>query len=499
MDRPLGYEIFKREFFKQYYERADRPTRESMKQRDNSQRIIRIANNKVMVQRAEFLELMFNYIEFQRLRMIIDIRIFQIAFLIDVYKDQLKLFYEMPFYMFQAIGISSVIDNFNLLKYFIALDKLKCSSEIVDLQNWVFYMITPKRMIEPAVLLNSLLSLEVLASIGVTLNNLYIDELTREFPNENDFRKKVNGSARLFFYNIFEKKKRLVYLATTLSLVVTKNLERIRQKLKNKKNLKDTLTRMNKLDLTEKKPKRDLGILEMFCTVLQKELAFDIMKIQTIVIRSQLLRFDRKLPFPKRTFELSPLSPHNYTEGMEKDLELDVRNVLKKKTTAFFDEFGYALNIFTIPSIEEILKIIQLDFDTHQAIEYEEIFYDEDEYRLEEQLFESKEDSRTPLKKLIEKQRNMPLRKLQRLYHRKKHFTNKGFEYLEKTALFIVMNVLFSLHNVFLLEYFMNVLESHPQDIFYLKMGFLESESLIIDNNGKNFEILKTLVLFCGF
>jgi len=482
LDKPLGYEIFKREFFKQYYERADRPNRETMNKRDNSQRVIRIANNKVLIHRAEFLELMFNYIEFQRLRLLINVNLFQIAFLLDLYKDQLRLFYENPFYMMQAIGISAVIDNFNIFKYFIGLDKLKCSSEIIDLQNWVFYMITPKRMIEPALLLNSLLSLEVLASIGVTLNNLYIAELAKELPNEKDLRKKLKGSARLFFYNIFEKKKRQIYLATTLNLVVTKNLERIRAKLKNKKNLKETLTRMNKLDSSEKKPKRDLAILEMFCTILQKELAFDLMKIQTILIRNQLVKFDKKLPFPKRTFELSPLTTHDYTENLDKELELELK---KKQNSAFFDEFGYALNIFIIPSLEEILKIVQLDFDTHQAIEYEEVFYDEDEYRLEEQFLDIKEDSRIPLKKLIERQRKIPLRKVNRLYQRKKHFVNKGFEYLEKTALFIMMNVLFSLHNVLLLEYFMNVLESHPQDIFYLKMGFLESETLLIDNNGK--------------
>ena len=48
-----------------------------------------------------------------------------------------------------------------------------------------------------------------------------------------------------------------------------------------------------------------------------------------------------------------------------------------------------------------------------------------------------------------------------------------------------MMNTLFSLNNILSLEYFMNILESHPHDIFYLKMGFLQSEHLIIDANGK--------------
>ena len=307
LDKPMGYEIFKREFLKLYFERADRPNRDGRDPASSSSKNLLARQSKSLthIHKSEFLELMFNFMELTRLRGLINVHLFTIAFILDIYKEQLQLFYDSPFYFFQAIGVPSVIDNFNFFKHFISLDKLRCSSEIIDLQNWVFYLITPKRMLEPAVLLNALLSLEVLANIGVTINNLYIYEINKEFKGD-DLRRKLSGSSHLFFYNIFEKKKRQVYLATTLNIVVTKKLERIREKLKFKKNLKETLTRMNKIDLTEKKQKRDLGVLEMFCTVLQKELAFDLMKIQTILQKNQLIEFDKKLPFPKKLFEISP-------------------------------------------------------------------------------------------------------------------------------------------------------------------------------------------------
>lgn len=69
--------------------------------------------------------------------------------------------------------------------------------------------------------------------------------------------------------------------------------------------LKQTLVRLKKLDPSEKKLKRNLGILELFCTILQKELCFDIMKIELIIIRRELIGFDKKLPFLTKIFTLN--------------------------------------------------------------------------------------------------------------------------------------------------------------------------------------------------
>lgn len=69
--------------------------------------------------------------------------------------------------------------------------------------------------------------------------------------------------------------------------------------------LKQTLVRLRKLDPSEKKLKRNLGILELFCTILQKEICFDIMKIELIIIRKELIDFDKKLPFLSKIFTLN--------------------------------------------------------------------------------------------------------------------------------------------------------------------------------------------------
>lgn len=78
------------------------------------------------------------------------------------------------------------------------------------MQNWIFYMISPSRMIEPPLLLNSLICLKELAIVGVTINNFYLEGLKQEFPDEKIYEAKIQGSAQLFFCNIYEKKKRQV-------------------------------------------------------------------------------------------------------------------------------------------------------------------------------------------------------------------------------------------------------------------------------------------------
>ena len=70
-------------------------------------------------------------------------------------------------------------------------------------------------MIEPPLLLNSLICLKELAIVGVTINNFYLEGLKQEFPEEKSYEAKIQGSALLFFYNIYEKKKKtsnLIYI-----------------------------------------------------------------------------------------------------------------------------------------------------------------------------------------------------------------------------------------------------------------------------------------------
>lgn len=48
-----------------------------------------------------------------------------------------------------------------------------------------------------------------------------------------------------------------------------------------------------------------------------------------------------------------------------------MKRINQGKLTPFYDEFGYATNIFILPSIEDIIKIVQHDYDTNQNIELE--------------------------------------------------------------------------------------------------------------------------------
>lgn len=48
-----------------------------------------------------------------------------------------------------------------------------------------------------------------------------------------------------------------------------------------------------------------------------------------------------------------------------------MKRISKEKPTPFYDEFGYATNIFILPSVEDIIKIVQHDYDTNQNIELE--------------------------------------------------------------------------------------------------------------------------------
>ncbi len=71
-------------------------------------------------------------------------------------------------------------------------------------------MISPSRMIEPPLLLNSLICLKELAIVGVTINNFYVEGLKKQFSDPQTYEAKIQGSALLFLFNIFDKKKRQV-------------------------------------------------------------------------------------------------------------------------------------------------------------------------------------------------------------------------------------------------------------------------------------------------
>jgi hypothetical protein len=53
-----------------------------------------------------------------------------------------------------------------------------------------------------------------------------------------------------------------------------------------------------------------------------------------------------------------------------------MKRIIQGKLAPFYDEFGYATNLFILPSLEDIIKFVQNDYDTNQNLELENGCYE---------------------------------------------------------------------------------------------------------------------------
>lgn len=78
------------------------------------------------IRREDYLELVFNLAEFLKIRETINYELFATAFILEIYKEQLRIFFPTDLSLLVGIGMQYS----NIFKNFISLDKLKSSAVI---------------------------------------------------------------------------------------------------------------------------------------------------------------------------------------------------------------------------------------------------------------------------------------------------------------------------------------------------------------------------------
>lgn len=344
------------------------------------------------LQSRDKLILSLNLVEFIRTRSKIRKFLYSLSVSLKTFKEQQVIFVKDPTKIENIVGISLSTSS-NFLKNFISLEGLKCNMDVVLLKNWVIYLINQKKMDEPFLYLQYLFTLNSLTNVYILINNQYFSRILKEFaPKDKEIStnllesalisKKLQECSQDFFYDIFEKKKTVAFKILSFKRVsvftLSANTNAINSHSQEPKILNKNVNYNPFFSKGYKSA--NAQIINDFTSLLNKEIHYELMKLNTILLRDSLEDLNKKLPKKLKLFKQVPLiSPKYLHVSSQQGLKASafftpawkpatnmkaLVETLNKKTSKKIEETSKEdknfnenlLNIGVLPSIEDIMK-----------------------------------------------------------------------------------------------------------------------------------------------
>lgn len=506
------------------------------------------------LQTKDKLILSLNLLEFIRIRAKIRKILYSLSFSISTFKQQQLVFIKDPIKIENILGITS---NSNLLRNFISLDSLKCNTEILNLRNWIFYIVNQKKMEEPLLFLQFLFSLNSLANVYVLMNNFYFSRIRKEFfiqeqsniallkknPVKEEKQYEIQGSncinpplnilesplvhkklsdcSQDFFLDVFERKKTAAFKILSLKRVSIFNTLTPEKGSMNKNKVYNPF-------FSKGYKSANAQIINDFTGYLNKEVYYEIMKLNTVLMRNSLEKLNSRLPNKLKFFKVvplispktlslgeilkaspfyspsaqsNPLKPVEANKSFKKPLRASQNDPTKKgnsiesrvltanENKASLD--SPLLNMGILPSIEDIMKYKLEDIPKQSVIpQFEDPLLQEklligkiQEARSE---FKGSDPNNNTNNKAFEKINSKrktsflmtPASQIMafRRTPRKKVLKQKEFEGLKLSPVYFLMNCLFHLFNILNNELAIRTLDNPFLDLLYFRLGLMDEE-----------------------
>ena len=447
-----------------------------------------------------------NLLEFLRIREKIRKSLYSLAFSLKVFKKQQLVFIRDPVKIENIIGVNN---TGNLLKGLINLDGLKCNIDIMNLKTWIVFLINQKKMDEPFLFLQYIFSIESLLSQYVIANNFYYRRIKEEFGSETEVVRKLAESSENFL-DIFEKKKTMAFKVLQFKRVSIFTGVNISQE----KDSKIMNKNVNYNPFFNKGYKSQTAqTINDFTVLMNKETYYEILKLNSILLRNSLENLNKKLPSRLKLLKIAGLKKPTISQlkptsllpaKIANKLIADIKYKEKEKDKYLPCLFpSNLLNLDILPSIEDIsrLKIEDLPIPINNPIITNGLFEQKSRefIKISEARGEIKPSSSSNLNiSGVNKRRSSilltPASQIQvfQKNNRKKPLKCKEFEYLKESPAYLQMNILYHLLNILAFELFRRLAENSLQDLLIYLEGLMdEGEYKRKSRENQSFDDLK--------
>ncbi|KRX01591.1 hypothetical protein PPERSA_01494 [Pseudocohnilembus persalinus] len=490
----------------------------------------------------------FSILEFQKVRKKMMNFLFAFSFLMEIYEQQLSILgedYVQKFQLNHKIGENQQITR--KPNYCVGLldhDKVKIFKEIKELKDWQSTIVQKQKIEDFLIPLESLIILKLMLVSNIVQNNILFDQIKEQYSqNTDEYQDILQISGAKNFANIFTIKEKFSRKAQKTK---TKQDQIWKEKL-------EKLGIMNTFDheTENKKNKKKKGLLPYFSIKLRRELQFQNIKIQTLLQRINLEKLHRKLPFIEHMLEfqnikqpniksaqfnlkqdennninylqVNPASAqYNKVKNTQSDSDNDSENDCMEEQCQFFDSFQSINDIFSLPSVENIIsfkhgdfaKILRkYDIQTEEDRNFHKIpkpnkpgeFYEDDNFTMQQSQQDS-ENQKDELQWNISNQvggsewyKLQELKqdkgeclwlsnkavfqtkyKNQRGFRPRPSFKEKSLLYLKKNSIFNLWTIQNQLTDILTLQIFLVSLEANAMDMILFHNGLLSSADLEI-------------------
>ena len=411
------------------------------------------------------------YIEFLRIKELCFRTIQSLAFMTRIYQDHIRIFDKEHLYKglddqfkLGGLGNSAEIQKlfFNML---VDMDNVTFTFELKEVGDCRMIVMNNQKLNQLLQVTEYFLVHEQLVKNAIRFNYFFINEIERVSISYAEFLHFLHSETLShYFYNIIEKKR----VWSLHSKIGNFNLSR-------------GATPKDPSVGNTRRPKMEY--IRDYCNLVWKYIYFDTLRLQTIELATNLTEMVKLMGLDtKGIFKIQDLK-----EVLERKLEEPVEaespsprmeNVAFKtaieKTEErfdkiFFDEGGNLANIFTLPSVRDI---IDMEIQEENFANMEEIDETEQIDKQDDFLFDMVTEKASPNLAFRSFDDDPGKNKIRKPFKRVPALT-----YLEGTKMFKLFEILYSMKHIIHYEFLFATMESNSLDlILFLNNAFTEKE-----------------------